>query len=76
MKQGRKFWLALIWGAVLVGVLFLLLHKGVQSDVVIGAWLTAFVAIPLQFGITNVISKGKANEAKRIENGKSMGVPS
>ncbi|MBA7645101.1 hypothetical protein ES703_52854 [subsurface metagenome] len=76
MKQGRKFLLALIWGAALVGVLFLLLEKGIKSDVVIAAWLTAFVAIPVQFGVTNVISKTKANDAKRIENGKNMGVPS
>jgi len=53
MKAGRKFWIALIWGAALIGVLVLMLLLGVTSDVVIGAWLAAFVAIPVQFGIAN-----------------------
>jgi hypothetical protein len=42
-----------VWGAAMVGVLTLLLLLGVRSDVVIGAWLAAFVAIPTQFSITN-----------------------
>jgi len=75
MKQGRKFWLALIWGATLVGVLIILLAKGVTSDAVIGAWLAAFVSIPVQFGITNVMSKHQCVEMRKVENGKNMGIP-
>lgn len=74
MKQGRKFWIALIWGAALVGVLVLLLLTGVKSDVVIGAWLAAFVAIPVQFGIANAAISRKFAGVQEAQSDQTMGV--
>ncbi len=60
MKQGRKFWLAVLWGGALLGVLLILLAFGVRSETIIIAWLTAFVAIPVQFGVANAVITRKA----------------
>jgi hypothetical protein len=65
---GRKYTVALIWGAAMIGVLLILLGFGVRSDVILGAWLAAFVAIPVQFTVGNVaVSKAYATvEAAKV----------
>ena len=52
-KKGRKFWLAVIWGIGMLVVLAMFLVFKIRSDVLLGAWLGAFVAIPIQFGVAN-----------------------
>ena len=53
MKLGRKYWISVIWGTAMMAVLLVLLAFGVTSDVVLCAWMAAFVAIPVQFSLAN-----------------------
>ena len=68
---GRKGLLTALWGVAMIGVLALLLGFGVKGDLVIGAWLAAFVALPTQFGIANAVITRKA-----IASGVTSGVTS
>jgi hypothetical protein len=60
MKIGTKFVLAIVEAVVLIGVLLLLVFRNALTGEIFVAWLAAFLGIPVQYGIFNVIASGQA----------------
>jgi len=71
-RTGTKFWLAVgVEVALLLVLLLIVLALPDKfSDGLFIAWLGAFVAVPTQFGLTNVIASGQA--AKSNSNGAGL----
>ena len=56
--KNTKFWLALGVMASLIGVFFALLFTGNLTGH-FEVWVIAFVAVPVQYGVFNVVSSGQ-----------------